>query len=56
MSQRLVIPIDDEAGRLVGYGGRSLDGSEPRYRFPAGFANRRWCSICIAPPLRGSPR
>jgi DNA primase len=38
MSQRLVIPIDDEAGRLVGYAGRSLDGSEPRYRFPAGFA------------------
>jgi DNA primase len=38
MSQRLVIPMDDEAGRLVGYCGRSLDGSEPRYRFPAGFA------------------
>jgi len=38
MSQRLVIPIEDEAGRLVGYCGRSLDGSEPRYRFPAGFA------------------
>lgn len=38
MSQRLVIPIDDEAGRLVGYCGRSLGGSEPRYRFPAGFA------------------
>jgi len=38
MSQRLVIPIDDEAGRLVSYCGRSLDGSEPRYRFPAGFA------------------
>jgi DNA primase len=38
MSQRLVVPIDDEAGRLVGYAGRSLDGSEPRYRFPAGFA------------------
>jgi len=38
MSQRLVIPIEDEAGRLVGYAGRSLDGSEPRYRFPAGFA------------------
>lgn len=37
MSQRLVIPIEDEAGRLVGYCGRSLDGSEPRYRFPAGF-------------------
>jgi len=38
MSQRLVIPIEDEAGRLVGYCGRCLDGSEPRYRFPAGFA------------------
>ena len=38
MSQRLVIPIHDEAGRLVGYCGRSLDASEPRYRFPAGFA------------------
>ena len=38
MGQRLVIPIHDEAGRLVGYGGRSLDGSEPRYKFPAGFA------------------
>jgi DNA primase len=38
MSQRLVIPIEDEAGRLVGYCGRCLNGSEPRYRFPAGFA------------------
>ena len=38
MSQRLVIPIDDDAGRLVGYCGRSLEGSEPRYRLPAGFA------------------
>jgi DNA primase len=41
MSQRLVIPIEDEAGRLVSYGGRSLDGSEPRYRFPAGFGKSR---------------
>jgi DNA primase len=38
MSQRLVIPLDDEVGRLVGYAGRSLNGSEPRYRFPVGFA------------------
>jgi DNA primase len=38
MGQRLVIPIHEEAGRLVGYGGRSLDGSEPRYKFPVGFA------------------
>jgi len=41
MSQRLVIPIHDEAGRLVGYVGRSLDGSEPRYKFPAGFAKSK---------------
>jgi DNA primase len=38
MSHRLVIPLQDEAGQLVGYCGRSLDGSEPRYRFPIGFA------------------
>jgi DNA primase len=38
MRHRLVIPIHDEVGRLVGYCGRSLDGSEPRYKFPAGFA------------------
>jgi DNA primase len=38
MRHRLVIPIHDEAGRLVGYGGRALDGSEPRYKFPVGFA------------------
>jgi DNA primase len=38
MQQRLVIPIEDEAGRLVGYCGRSLDGSEPRYRFPPRFS------------------
>lgn len=38
MHRRLVIPIQDETGRLVGYGGRSLDGSEPRYKFPPKFA------------------
>jgi DNA primase len=38
MRHRLVIPIHDEVGRLVGYCGRSLDGSEPRYKFPVGFA------------------
>jgi len=37
MSGLLAIPIHDEAGRLVAYCGRSLDGREPRYRFPAGF-------------------
>jgi DNA primase len=37
MSGRIVIPIHDESGRLVAYAGRTVDGSEPRYRFPAGF-------------------
>jgi len=37
LSRRVVIPIHDEAGQLVAYCGRSLDGAEPRYKFPAGF-------------------
>ena len=37
MSGRVVIPIHDERGRLVAYAGRSVDGRQPRYRFPAGF-------------------
>jgi DNA primase len=32
-----VIPIHNPAGELVAYAGRSIDGSEPRYKFPAGF-------------------
>jgi DNA primase len=35
---RLVIPIHNERGELIAYCGRALDGSEPRYRFPPGFA------------------
>ena len=38
LSGRLVIPIHNAAGELVAYCGRALDGTEPRYRFPAGFA------------------
>jgi DNA primase len=38
LSRRLVIPLHDERGQLVAYCGRSLDGSEPRYKFPPGFA------------------
>lgn len=38
LSRRLVFPIHDEVGRLVAYCGRSLDGSEPRYKFPGGFS------------------
>ncbi|MGA7410202.1 MAG: hypothetical protein WBW33_06935 [Bryobacteraceae bacterium] len=37
MSGRLVIPIHNERGELVAYAGRSIDGSEPRYKLPAGF-------------------
>jgi DNA primase len=37
MSGRVVIPIHDERGRLVAYAGRSVDGGQPRYRFPSGF-------------------
>jgi DNA primase len=37
-SGRLVIPIHNQRGELVGYCGRALDHSEPRYRFPPGLA------------------
>ncbi len=28
---RLIVPIHDQQGRVIGFGGRSLDGSEPKY-------------------------
>ncbi len=37
MQGRIVIPIRNKAHELVGYAGRSIDGQEPKYRFPAGF-------------------
>ena len=37
MQGRCVIPIHNEKGELVAYAGRSIDGSEPKYKFPAGF-------------------
>jgi DNA primase len=37
MSGRVVFPIHSERGDLVAYAGRSIDGSEPKYKFPAGF-------------------
>jgi DNA primase len=37
MHDRIVIPIHNSEGELVAYAGRSIDGSEPRYKFPAGF-------------------
>jgi DNA primase len=33
-----VIPIHNERGERVAYCGRALDGTQPRYRFPSGFA------------------
>ncbi len=37
MSGRVVIPISNERGELVAYAGRSIDGSEPKYKLPSGF-------------------
>jgi DNA primase len=37
MRGRVVIPIHNERGELVAYAGRSIDGSKPKYRLPAGF-------------------
>jgi DNA primase len=37
MRGRIVIPIHNERGELVAYAGRAIDGSEPRYKLPAGF-------------------
>jgi len=37
MHGRIVIPIHNGRGELVAYAGRSIDGSEPRYKLPAGF-------------------
>jgi DNA primase len=37
MSGRVVIPIHNERGELVAYVGRSIDGSDPRYKVPGGF-------------------
>ena len=38
---RIAIPIHDDQGRLVAYCGRTVDGGDPRYRFPAGFQKTR---------------
>lgn len=37
MQGRVVIPIHNEAGKLVAYAGRAIDNTEPRYKLPAGF-------------------
>jgi DNA primase len=37
MQGRVVIPIHDRADRLLAYAGRSIQGEDPKYRFPPGF-------------------
>jgi DNA primase len=37
LAGRIVIPIHDENGFLVAYAGRSVNQTEPKYRFPARF-------------------
>jgi DNA primase len=37
MAGRLVVPIHDENGFLVAYAGRSVDQTDPKYRFPPRF-------------------
>ena len=37
MSGRVVFPIHNEQGELIAYAGRSIDGSEPKYKLPPGF-------------------
>jgi DNA primase len=37
MAGRVVVPIHDENGLLVAYAGRSVDETDPKYRFPPRF-------------------
>jgi DNA primase len=37
MAGRVVVPIHDENGFLVAYAGRSVDETDPKYRFPPRF-------------------
>jgi 5S rRNA maturation endonuclease (ribonuclease M5) len=41
LRERMVFPLHDEHGELVGYAGRRLDDGEPRYLFPPGFRKSR---------------
>jgi len=37
MSGRIVIPIRNPSGEIVGYAGRAPDSRSPKYKLPAGF-------------------
>jgi DNA primase len=41
LSGRVVIPIHNERGQLLAYGGRSIDEARPKYKLPGGFAKSR---------------
>src|SRR5271157_2371844 len=41
MRGRVVIPIHNECRQLVAYAGRSIDGADPKYKLPAGFAKSK---------------
>jgi DNA primase len=41
MRGRVVIPIHNERSQLVAYAGRSIDGADPKYKLPAGFAKSK---------------
>ena len=37
LSGRVVIPIHNQAGNLIAYAGRSVDGAPPKYKLPLAF-------------------
>jgi DNA primase len=41
MQGRVAIPVHNGAHELVAYAGRSVDGEDPKYRFPPGFHKSR---------------
>ena len=41
MAGRVAIPIHDDGGKLVAYCGRSIDDTQPKYRFPRGFSKSK---------------
>jgi len=41
MRGRVVIPIHNERSQLVAYAGRSINGADPKYKLPAGFAKSK---------------
>jgi DNA primase len=55
---RYVIPLHDAQGRLVGYAGRSVNGTDPKYLFPSGKNGFRKSHLLfnLHRVLQGDPR